>query len=233
MGFSLSQLRFIQEFEWKVGVTPLSSGVEVPIIAGASYLAVIFLLQLYMKNREPIKLKEFAPIHNMFLCIASMVMFVSIVNEMVPFTYHNGIYQAVCDPKRVHSSKGPVVFWLYVFYLSKIYEFLDTILQVLRKKSLQFLHVYHHVTTFYLCWIGMEHQVPYQWLDAALNAGVHIVMYHFYYMSEQGKTVWWKKYITKMQIVQFITDLFFHIYWMVAKARYPEDCQGTWLSSNV
>lgn len=32
-------------------------------------------------------------------------------------------------------------------------------------------------------------------------------MYYYYALASFGKTVWWKKYITQAQIVQFVIDL--------------------------
>lgn len=47
-------------------------------------------------------------------------------------------------------SKPPIAFILYVFYLSKILDFLDTVFIILSKnyKQLSFLHVYHHTSIF-------------------------------------------------------------------------------------
>jgi GNS1/SUR4 family len=39
------------------------------------------------------------------------------------------------------------------------------------------------------------------------NSFVHVLMYYYYSMATMGRTVWWKKYITQAQIVQFIIDL--------------------------
>jgi hypothetical protein len=39
------------------------------------------------------------------------------------------------------------------------------------------------------------------------NSFVHVLMYYYYSMATVGRTVWWKKYITQAQIVQFIIDL--------------------------
>merc|ERR1712106_397508 len=39
--------------------------------------------------------------------------------------------------------------------------------------------------------------------------GVHVVMYFYYLMSSMGpevqKYLWWKRYITSMQLLQFVT----------------------------
>ena len=47
-------------------------------------------------------------------------------------------------------SNPPIGFVLYIFYLSKILDFLDTVFIILEKrwKQLSFLHVYHHTSIF-------------------------------------------------------------------------------------
>ena len=44
----------------------------------------------------------------------------------------------------------PLGFILYVFYISKILDFLDTVFIILEKRfnQLSFLHVYHHTSIF-------------------------------------------------------------------------------------
>lgn len=53
-----------------------------------------------------------------------------------------------CNP--FNHLQPPIGFILYVFYLSKILDFLDTVFIILEKRwnQLSFLHVYHHFSIF-------------------------------------------------------------------------------------
>ena len=68
---------------------------------------------------------------------------------------------------------------LYIFYLSKILEFGDTVIMALKKNyhQISFLHVYHHSSIFCVWWVivyfapGGE-----SYFSAALNSGIHVFM---------------------------------------------------------
>jgi hypothetical protein len=63
---------------------------------------------------------------------------------------------------------------------------------------------------------------PQQWVVIVLNLTVHVIMYYYYYATAGGAKIWvclcspcfppltfqWKRYLTTMQITQFIIDLF-------------------------
>ena len=100
--------------------------------------------------------------------------------------------------------------WWYFF--SKFTDFMDTYFMVVRHKYGQMttLHVVHHammpvVVWLFLKFVGGGHSTFFMFL----NIGVHVVMYFYYFMSSFGPSVqkylWWKKYITSMQLVQFVT----------------------------
>ena len=78
---------------------------------------------------------------------------------------------------------------------------------VLKKRKLNFLHVYHHCVVMPLFYVYMTTGMVCQWILVVANSFVHVLMYYYYAMSTIGRTVWWKKYITQAQIVQFIIDL--------------------------
>lgn len=120
--------------------------------------------------------------------------------------------------------------WLY--YIAKITELLDTVFFVLRKKDRQisFLHMYHHTLMPVCAFIGVKYfagkfnlkifhrilhyetkplQGGHGTLLGFINSFIHIVMYAYYLLAAMGpriqKYLWWKKYITVLQIVSTYT----------------------------
>ena len=53
-------------------------------------------------------------------------------------------------------------------------------------------------------------RTPVSWVPITLNLGVHVVMYFYYALAAVStKPIWWKRYLTTMQILQFVLDLGF------------------------
>ncbi|NWQ72260.1 ELOV7 protein, partial [Neopipo cinnamomea] len=83
---------------------------------------------------------------------------------------------------------------------------------VLRKKNNQvtFLHVFHHSIMPWTWWFGVKFAAGsgLGTFHALLNCIVHVVMYTYYGICSLGpayhKYLWWKKYMTTIQLVQFI-----------------------------
>lgn len=104
---------------------------------------------------------------------------------------------------------------VYYTFLLKIFEFLETIFFVLRKKNSQIsnLHVYHHVSTAGLVYIGANYYgCELSRFSLMLNSFVHVVMYSYYILAQYKITLSIaqviKRYITVIQMVQFSLFLF-------------------------
>nr|CCA24448.1 Crinkler (CRN) family protein putative [Albugo laibachii Nc14] len=96
---------------------------------------------------------------------------------------------------------------LYMFYLSKILDFTDTVFIVLGKKwnQLSFLHVYHHLTIFLVYFLNLR--LAYDgdvYATIILNGFIHAIMYMYYFVSAHTRDIWWKKYLTTLQMTQFV-----------------------------
>jgi hypothetical protein len=60
-----------------------------------------------------------------------------------------------------------------------------------------------------LCFSQLKGKTTVSWVPITLNLFVHVLMYYYYALSAYGvKGIWWKKYLTSLQIAQFIIDLF-------------------------
>ncbi|XP_003746927.2 elongation of very long chain fatty acids protein 5 [Galendromus occidentalis] len=102
-----------------------------------------------------------------------------------------------------------IVFAGLVYFWVRLFDLLDTVFFVLAKKEshVSFLHVYHHavvVLTFYL--YLRSGWWPSLFYAGVINSIVHIVMYTYYFLSTfpgLRPYLWWKKYLTAMQIMQF------------------------------
>lgn len=54
-------------------------------------------------------------------------------------------------------------------------------------------------------------------------------MYYYYFLqSISKKNIWWRKYLTLMQIIQFIIDIFTSILFAYVKLFTEYDCFGSW-----
>jgi elongation of very long chain fatty acids protein 4 len=125
--------------------------------------------------------------------------------------YRNG-YNVVCNDFKYDNP--PLANLLWLFYISKVFDFADTVFIVLGKKwkQLSFLHVYHHTSIFLMYWlnlrVGFDGDI---YLTIILNGYIHTIMYTYYFVSQHMKDpktgkpipIWWKKYLTGAQLTQF------------------------------
>ncbi|KAG7199827.1 hypothetical protein KM043_017659 [Ampulex compressa] len=117
--------------------------------------------------------------------------------------------------------------WWYFF--SKVIELLDTVFFVLRKKQNQvsFLHVYHHTITVIFSWCYLKLLPGEQGVVVGfLNAFVHVVMYTYYLIAALGpkyrKYLWWKKYMTWIQLIQFVIMLCYLLSTLAMDCKMPK-----------
>lgn len=99
---------------------------------------------------------------------------------------------------------GAVFFWSYVYYLSELYELLDTFILILKKRPLTFLHVFHHATVIIMCYLWLQFVQSLEIITLLTNTIVHVIMYSYYFLCSINHAPPWKKMVTNLQNVQFL-----------------------------
>ncbi|XP_050310158.1 elongation of very long chain fatty acids protein 7-like [Anthonomus grandis grandis] len=195
------------------------------ILAGYIYFCTKLGPRL-MKDRKPFKLTRTIQIYNIFQVFANAFL----VYEGIQSGWFT-LYDMKCQP--VDYSDSPSAHRMrravYYYYLIKLTDLLDTVFFVLRKKYNQvtFLHIYHHSLMPFCSYVGVTF-VPggHGSLLGVCNAFVHVVLYSYYFLSSLGpevqKYLWWKKHVTKLQLVQFVIILVHNVQVLPRNCNYPK-----------
>ncbi|KAL5562852.1 hypothetical protein UlMin_032599 [Ulmus minor] len=216
----------ILHFQWNppqtFGSTPLFLSLTV-----LSYLLLTLLLYLFpLPPIPPIFLKPITAVHNLTLLLLSLIMAVGCILSSLYSTPH--LHWIFCFPPQTPPT-GPLFFWAYVFYLSKILEFLDTLFIILSGsiRRLSFLHVYHHATVVIMCYLWLHTKQSLFPVALVTNASVHVLMYGYYFLCGIGIRPKWKRVVTDCQIIQFVFSfvvsgrmLYLHF--------FGSGCSGIW-----
>ncbi|KAI1309057.1 Elongation of very long chain fatty acids protein 7 [Halotydeus destructor] len=159
-----------------------------------------------MKNRPAFDLKWPMRVYNVVNIVACAALF------LIGLVVTGGTRDAWrCTDSRDISPQWAVRFVPLGYTYLKVFDLLDTVFFILRKKFNQVttLHVIHHsimpLTTIYsykFCQNSFGSNI------IILNSFIHVVMYTYYFLSSFGPEMqpylWWKKHLTKLQLVQFV-----------------------------
>ncbi|XP_044754913.1 elongation of very long chain fatty acids protein-like [Coccinella septempunctata] len=189
--------------DWPLMQSPIPT-----IMMVLTYIYVIlFLGPKMMANRKPYKLREVLILYNGAQVLYSCFM---LYEHLMSGWFWDYSYK--CQPVDYSTNdkalRMATLCWWY--YISKLSEFADTLFFVLRKKDSQitFLHLYHHSLTPLETWILVKFLAGgHGTFSNLINNIVHVLMYFYYMVSAMGpeyqKYLWWKKYITTIQLSQF------------------------------
>eukprot|EP00041_Stephanoeca_diplocostata_P009438 m.145534 g.145534 ORF g.145534 m.145534 type:complete len:255 (-) comp17736_c0_seq1:661-1425(-) len=146
-------------------------------LAGANvfYFVMLYTLHTFMKNREPFSCSMFMKVYNL-VCVV-------LAGSSAYYMARGKLIQTnfVCNINADGTEAGNLLMiGSKLFYAQKFWEYLDTFIFLLRKKSRQvtFLHIYHHssitlAAAAYLTFDGNGDC----YLSGLLNSSVHVLMY--------------------------------------------------------
>lgn len=211
---------------------PFVSSPTPVVLSVAAYLAVVTIwcrhiraTDLRPRPQDPRALHLLVIFHNLFLCLLSLFMGVGIISE----AWKHNFSLWGNSPSHEHVTLGC---YIYMFYLSKLYEFADTAIMLFRRnlRQVTYLHVYHHASISLIWWlISYTSPVGDAYFSAAFNSWVHVAMYLYYLLAatvakdteRRRRYLWWGKYLTMMQMLQFVSFIGQAVYLMARPHLYP------------
>ncbi|KAL1490972.1 hypothetical protein ABEB36_011639 [Hypothenemus hampei] len=186
-----------------------------------------FILQWgpnYMKTRPPMELKQLMIVYNIIQIVVNTYLFFYIIKA-------RNVIDWSCASVDYSGSYWGMTFvkMTYLYFLLKIFDLLDTVFFVLRKKDnhVSFLHTYHHFGMVCVSWIGTKFVAGgHSYFLGLANAPVHVILYLYYlltsYDSKFGKILWLKKFITQAQLIQFAFMIYKYGQLFVNDCDYPK-----------
>lgn len=192
------------------------------------YMVIVFGGKFVMKNfvGQRLNVKLISNVHNGFLVWLSGYMAMTIAWE----AWVNRRYSLFDNPAETSRESFQLAKYIWLFYFSKVFEFVDTFIMVMKMNfhQISFLHVYHHASIFSIWWlITWVAPTGEAYFSAILNSLIHVVMYSYYLLSSLGvarsltRSV--KPFITMGQMTQFCVMMTQASYDIWAYSRTPED----------
>ncbi|KAE8380445.1 ELO family [Aspergillus bertholletiae] len=99
-----------------------------------------------------------------------------------------------------------VLFIGWTFYLSKLYEVLDSAILLAKGRRVSALHKYHHAGVIVCAWMAVRYASPPAIVALLFNSAVHTVMYTYYTLTalRVPPPLFTKAALTSLQIAQFL-----------------------------
>ncbi|XP_076642508.1 stuck in traffic [Halictus rubicundus] len=179
-----------------------------------------------MEHRKPYKLRKILVVYNFLQVLISFWLFYEGLDGawLRKYSWKCQPVDFSTSPEAMRVARG-----VYIYFLAKISELLDTVFFVLRKKDSQitFLHLYHHTVMPMVSW-GATKYYPggHGTFIGVINSFVHIIMYTYYLLAallpQYQKYLWWKKYITTLQMGQFCLALLHSCQLVIYDCDYPK-----------
>ena len=198
------------------------------VIAATLYPLMINMYPTQLTITTDTKLLKFILcLWNLKLALFSIITVYKLTPPILNRLYYEGYHETVCltnqESSYLHQPYGR---WVFLFILSKITEFGDTLFLLLRNKKVHFLHWYHHLITllfsYVQCILLLE---TFEWVTY-MNVIVHSFMYTYYaiHIYKPSYVKQFSTCITTIQVMQMFHGMFitsYHILYCNGVKDYP------------
>ncbi|KAH8689359.1 ELO family, partial [Talaromyces proteolyticus] len=194
-----------------------------PLLVSSIYVGLTMLLMIRNTKRgnTPWRISKtplffwFNVTHNMILTGYSAISFFGFAN-VVWFVFTaawdtrnpEGRLTRMLDhgnaPELYHIWANGLVLYGFFFYMSKIYELVDTVILIVKGKTPTVFQIYHHTGALICVWAGYYYMATPLWSFIFMNCGIHTLMYTYYTVALFKFPIprGFKMILTTMQIVQ-------------------------------
>jgi len=169
------------------------------------YLITIFSIKYFMRNRKQYELKLPLTLWNFVLTIFSVVGTYHTLPDLTNTVLNESFYNSACIATR----NAKVQHFIWLFALSKVFEFGDTLFIVFRKRPLIPLHYVHHCFTLIFTWYAYGQNISLGRWFVTMNYSVHSLMYFYYTLRAQNVKIsrWISMSLTTLQIAQMVVGM--------------------------
>ncbi|XP_018496041.2 elongation of very long chain fatty acids protein 5 [Galendromus occidentalis] len=180
-----------------------------------------------MANRPAFNVKPLVQLYNISMVVFNLYFMIQFLRH----SYLGGGYNIFCQGMTHSTDENSmkVLRLCYWYFWVRVGDFLDTFFFLLHKKfsHITTLHYTHHALVAWSGWLWLTYGADGQTLlGLIVNSGIHVVMYTYYFLAALGPQMqpylWWKKYITKAQITQFVFLMIHILIPLVYDCGYPK-----------
>lgn len=188
----------------------------------------IIAILAYLNYPQKLRINQyilyyFAFIHNTGLIVFSAWTFLSITAIIFKYgiVIESGFYFKIPEFDNV----------MFLFYLSKYYEFFDTFILYLLGRQPIFLQKYHHIGAV-ICWhLTYINKVDCIWIPSLANSFIHIIMYSYYLGSllKIKRIRFIRQYLTTAQLIQLIGTMWASNYYYAYPVETLQNYKIMWV----
>ncbi|KAL9652476.1 hypothetical protein ABK040_000048 [Willaertia magna] len=184
------------------------------------FMTLLFLIiPFLLESLKITKLKKFASysskINNTIYGFFSLGMFIfGIIGSYHRFQSFK-LNEIVCQP----SNREPFENVRFIYYFSKIWEFLDICLVILQGYPINIHFRVHHTTTLFLAWLSMTTNCPFDAPAILINCFMHFFLY--LYFAGCSFFFW---IVRILGFLQLIVGIVFSIIVIIMEEFYHMNC---------
>lgn len=167
-------------------------------------------------------IKNFCKFHNLFLITWNSYIFLNLCYNI----YDKKLVFFGNEPN--NTSNVLLNNLMYNFWISKYYDYIDSMIIIAKGnyRQLSFLHVFHHSSVSTIMYYNYK-LIPYGgdiWFLLFYNSFIHVVLYYYYFITsfKSNTKVWWSKYLTTFQIIQFVLGNIQQTGSIIVRNDYPK-----------